>query len=207
MTSTAPAVAPKIVGKALYLELVANPDLPEDEAKEFLGWQKGATRQVILFPEYVNSLGNEKPAVAMVRTVSTYQPKAQWDFTYLGRHPKPQSEWGGDDTGYYNDYLKVQFYSATEWAELPEVARIASRALEVELWLKSQVVSTGWTGDPDERVRTAKQAWAVRESQPISVEITNEDLDSLDSRKTPQAVIRRINKVRDTLDKFPAKLS
>jgi hypothetical protein len=207
MTVTPIVLSPRIAGKALYLELVANPDLSADEAKDFLGWQTGATRQVILFPEYADSLGNYKPAVAMVRTVSTYQPKAQWDFTYLTNNPKPKAEWVTDLEGYHSDYYKIPTYSGSEWSELPEVARIASRALAVELWLKNQVVTTGWAGEPDERVRVAKQAWVVRESKPIAVEITDEDLESLDSRKTPQAVIRRINKVRDTLDKFPKKLA
>lgn len=207
MTSITPAVAPKIVGKALYLELIPNPDLTPDELASFLGWQKDSTRQVILFPEYVNSLGNEKPAISMVRTVSTYQPKAQWDMTPIANTPKPKAEWTDDSGSYAKDYFKIPSYTATEWAELPEVARIASKALAVELWLKAQVVNTGWAGSTEEQFRVAKQVWTVRDSKPISVEITNEDLDSLDSRKTPQAVIRRINKVRDTLDKFPAKLA
>lgn len=206
MTSIAPAVAPKIVGKALYLELIPSPDFTEEELASFLGWQKESTRQIILFPEYVNSLGNEKPAIAMVRTVSTYQPKAQWDMTTLTQRPKPRAEWT-TDTGYHAEYFNIPAYTGTEWAELPEVARIASNAFAVELWLKSQVVNTGWQGEPSEQVRSAKQSWVVRDSKPISVEITNEDLDTLDSRKTPQAVIRRINKVRESLDKFPAKLA
>ena len=152
-------------------------------------------------------MGREKPAIAMVRTVSTYQPKAQWDITGLTSTPKPKTEWLTPEEGYYSEYYKIPTYSATEWAELPEVARVASRALAVEMWLKNQVVNTGGEGSEDERFRVAKQAWAVREGKPFSVEITNEDLESLDARKTPQAVIRRINKVRDTLDKFPTKLA
>jgi len=204
MTSIAPAVAPKIVGKALYLELVPNlTDHSEDEARKLLGWQFGGTKQVILFPQYQDDSGKLYEAVVMVRTVSSYQPKAQWDFTFLSG-----SRLGEPDLSRGDDYVNYPHMNHSAWVELSSKEKHDSMKRALTIVLKNQTISTSseWVGE--ERVYTAGQGWEVREGKPIAVEITDHDMIDLhDSRKTPQAVIRRINKVRDTLDKFPAKLA
>jgi len=66
----APTSAPKIVGKALYLELVCDSTIPEDELRKLLGWQYKGTKQVIMFPEYQDDTGKIHGAVIMSRMVS-----------------------------------------------------------------------------------------------------------------------------------------
>jgi len=51
------------------------------------------------------------------------------------------------------------------------------------------------------------QGWIVRENKTVVVEVTTDDLQIVRDSKTPQAVIRRINKVRNSLDNFPEKLA
>ncbi len=202
MAST--AVAPKIVSKALYLELVGDDTIPEDELRQLLGWQHKGTKQVILFPEYQDDTGKVWGSVVMSRLVSNYSPKAQWDFTYVDRlRPKP-AEPSRDDS-----YVNYSTYSKVEWDLLTQREKFESQKRAIESALRSQTISTTYS-EPDSegnRSTIAKQGWVVRESKPISVEVTDQDLNELHLKtKTPQAVIRRINKVRESLDKFPAKL-
>jgi hypothetical protein len=203
MTTT--AVAPKIVGKALYLELIGDPNMDEDTRRKFLGWQNRGTKQVIIFPEYQDDTGKVWGAVVMERVVSPHTPRAQWDFTYVDRYRVKPSDTPSD-----YGYVSYGNYSRDEWDSLTEREKFDSRKLALKLLLKNNLVSTTY-GEPDEegtRPTIAKQAWVVRESKPISVEITDSDMAELHREsKTPQAVIRRINKVRETLDKFPAKLA
>ena len=206
MTSTATTATPKIVGKALYLELVPDSSLPEDDLRGLLGWQYNGVRQVILFPEYQDDTGKTYGAVIMVRTLTTYSPKAQWDFTYAETMRVKEGIVGEED--YNKHYVDFPYYSREEWAELSEREKFEARKRAVGLALKNQLVSTCYATDENgERISVAKQGYVVREGKPISVEVTDQDLNDIHNhRKTPQAVIRRINKVRDTLDKFPAKL-
>jgi hypothetical protein len=81
----------------------------------------------------------------------------------------------------------------------------------MEIILRELLISSASTGEVDENGNSIYRgvlAWAVRDNKPIAVELTDEDYrDLIHNRKTPQAVIRRINKVRGTLDKFPDKLA
>jgi hypothetical protein len=203
MTTT--ATAPKIVSKALYLELVADTaNHAEDELRSLLGWQHKGTKQIIVFPEYQDDTGKIWGAVVMSRLISENSPKAQWDFTYTDRlRPKESKE----TDSYYVDFPS---YSNAEWEALTEREKFDSRKRGLQIVLKNETIGTTY-GLPDEtgnRPTIAKQGWTVRDSKPITVELTDEDLNELHLKmKTPQAVIRRINKVRDSLDKFPAKLA
>jgi hypothetical protein len=202
MTTT--ATAPKIVGKALYLELVADPTLDSDVARSLLGWQHKGTKQIIVYPEYQDDTGKIWGAVVMERLISEHSPKAQWDFTYTDRlRPKESKE----TDSYYVDFPS---YSKAEWDSLTEREKFDSRKRALALVLKNSAISTTY-GEADaegNRPTIAKQGWVVREGKPISVELTDEDLNDLHLKtKTPQAVIRRINKVRESLDKFPVKLA
>lgn len=202
----ATTATPKIVSKALYLELVANPDLDADEQRQLLGWQHKGTKQIIMFPEYQDDTGKVWGAVVMERLISENSPKSQWDFTYVDRLRPKQGEPTTDN--YYANYPN---YTNAEWDSLTQKEKFDSRKRGLAIVLKNFTISTGHTPPnpiTGERQAYAKQGWIVRDNKPISVEITDEDLLDLHIKsKTPQAVIRRINKVRETLDKFPVKLA
>ena len=203
MTTT--AVAPKIVGKALYLELVGDSSMDKDELRQLLGWQYEGTKQILMFPEYQDDTGKTYGAVVMERLVSSYSPKAQWDFTYSDRlRPKPADEARDDH------YVNYQNYTNAEWDELTEREKFESKKRAIAILLRNQTISTTYSTPDSEGNRStiAKQGWVVREGKPIAVELTDQDYADLHlNQKTPQAVIRRINKVRETLDKFPTKLA
>lgn len=203
MTTT--ATAPKIVSKALYLELVADTtNFDEAQLRQLLGWQHGGTKQVILFPEYQDDTGKIFGAVIMERIISKNTPRSQWDFTFTDRLRAKPAE--ATDSHYVN----YPTYSRDEWADLTEREKHESNKRGLEVALKNLAVSTTYT-EPDatgNRATIAKQGWVVRDNKPIAVELTDEDMTELHmNQRTPQAVIRRINKVRESLDKFPTKLA
>ena len=172
------------------------------------GWQYKGTKQILIFPEYQDDLGKTHEAVAMSRVISENTPRSQWDTTYL-RHPKPLGTPEPEEkSGYYNDYFSVQTYNSQEWDELPIAGRAESKKLAIELYLRGEMIGTTYVGEGDERVMLAKQGWIVRDSKPFAVEVTDEDYYDLHrNSKTPQAVIRRINKVRESISTFPNKLA
>jgi hypothetical protein len=141
----------------------------------------------------------------MSRTLSEHAPKAQWDFTYTDSYRVKE---GVESEAYSGSYVEFPTYSRDEWAEATEREKFDARKRALAVLLKNQLISTTWTTNPEgERVTIANQAYVIRDDKPIAVEVTDQDLTDLHlHRKTPQAVIRRINKVRDTLDKFPSKL-
>jgi hypothetical protein len=211
MTIHAVAVAtPKIVGKALYLELIADDTIPEDERRQLLGWRHGGTKQIIVFPQYQDDTGAVSEAVVMSRIVSEHAPRSQWDTSFLRDKPKPMSTIEPDESP-YGSYQTIPTYNTAEWLETTEQEKHDSRKLALDFMLRRELIDTlnVFTGEGDSAVRStvAKQGWKVREGKPISVEITDQDYAEVLSHKTPQAVIRRINKVRGTLDKFPTKLA
>lgn len=202
MTSIVSPATPKIVGKALYLELVADPTLSAKEQRDLIGWQYQGTKQIIIFPEYQDDTGRVHPTRALSRIVSANTPRSQWDYAYL-RHPKPLNE--ADVSGL--DYFMANSYSNDEWKELPLVAKAESKKLAIDLYLRNEMFDEMYVGEGDERKTIAKQSWVVRDNKTFSVEVTDEDYDDIHTKsKTPQAVIRRINKVRDSISTFPKKL-
>jgi hypothetical protein len=207
MTSVVSPALPKIVGKALYLELVANPALDEETQRSVIGWQHKGTKQILIFPEYQDDLGKVHEAVAMSRIVSEHTPRSQWDTTYL-RHPKPLATPEPEaKPEYYNDYFSVQTYETDEWNELPLAGKAESKKLAIELYLRGELLGTSWVGEGEDRKTISHQGWVVRNEKPFAVELTDEDYDQIHRQsKTPQAVIRRINKVRESISSFPAKL-
>jgi hypothetical protein len=202
----ATTATPKLVGKALYLELVADPNLDSDQVRSVLGWYgDSAVKQVIVFPQYQDDTGKVYESVIMSRVVSSYSPRAQWDTTYLERNLVKERE---AEPTIYNDYADYKNYGKAEWDELTEREKSDSRKRSLEVVLRREIIGTTYEGEGDERKVVAKQGWVVRDDKPFSVEVTDQDLlDIHRDWKTPQAVIRRINKVRDSLDKFPKKLA
>jgi hypothetical protein len=208
MTTHAVAVAtPKIVGKALYLEMIADSTIPEDEIRQFLGWQHKGTKQVLIFPQYQDDTGRVIEPRVMSRLVSEHSPRAQWDTTTIRDYPKPVVEGEESETG-YSGYSTVDCYARDEFPDLTDKEKHDSRVLGLSYLLRRELVDTRNVFDIEgNRSTEIRQAWVVRDSKPISVEITDQDYFELEQGNTPQAVIRRINKVRGTLDKFPAKLA
>lgn len=197
----ATTATPKIVGKAIYLELIADPTLPADEARSLLGWKHNGVNQVIIFPQYQDDTGEIHDPVVMSRVVCSYSPKAQWDISKIREKAKTE---GIDET----HYITYHTYSSAEWGLLTEREKYESRKKSLDIALRRTLIDTTYEGEGEERKVVAKQGWVVRENKPIVVEVTDEDYNDLHNyRKTPQAVIRRINKVRSTLDKFPEKLA
>lgn len=200
----------KIVGNALYLELVANPELSEDEQKEYLGWHRSGVRQIIILPS-AKIYDRLTSPVIMERIVSEYSRKAQWAFVG-GERLKPMTDKelekaieSAIESGGVS-YLALQSYTTTEWDALSDSAKKESYAFAIKLKLEEYLKATKYNWESDEQVSKTAQAWQVREGKPIVVEVTEDDLKIATSYSTPQAVIRRINKVRGTLDKFPEKL-
>jgi hypothetical protein len=206
----ATTATPKIVSKALYLELVADPTMDSDKVRSLMGWygDKGV-KQVIVFPQYQDDTGKIFEPVVYVRVVSPHSPKAQWDKYFLDESRgrlKPAEP--TDPNSYHKEYVDYKSYSNSEWSELTDKERHDSRTRSLDLILRSQVIGTRYETSGDERLEFAEQGWVVRENKPFSVEVTDQDLIEVHKDwKTPQAVIRRINKVRSTLDKFPEKLA
>jgi hypothetical protein len=203
---------PKLKGQALYLELVPEESLTEDEIRRLAGWRgTNAVKQVIIFPPSVDDTGREQRGVILTRLVSPSSPRSQW-------------EWGNTTTQKIshldledeNQYSIVKHYSKEVWDLLPEATKIESHKIAVGLILRNELLFTDYLRDSEgQYVRDengnvtsiVKQGWAIRGGKPIAVETTDEDYADLhDKSKTPQAVIRRINKVRDSLADFPAKL-
>ncbi len=197
--------APKIVGKALYLEMIADPSLSPDKARSLLGWQHNGTKQVLIFPQYQDDTGKIHEPIILSRVVSSYSPRSQWSIDRVPDRVKPAPE-----NKENSSYVVFTYYRPDEWDSLTELEKHESRKLGMDLALKSILLDTAYSEETDEsgnRKEYAGQGWVVRENKPFSIEVTDEDYDDLiRERKTPQAVIRRINKVRATLDKFPAKL-
>lgn len=188
---------PKIVGKAIYLELVADPTQDPDLVRRLLGWQSEGTKQVIIFPQYQDDTGKIHDPVIMSRVVSRYSPKAQWDFSAVRNNLKSTytesegSEWRSYDS-----------YSPSEFDKLTDREKHEVRNRDLEKTLRRILLDTYYEND----ITKAGQGWVVRDNTPIVVEVTDQDRENLRSYTTPQAVIRRINKVRDSISTFPTKL-
>lgn len=198
----------KIEGNALYLELVANPELSEDDQRKYLGWQNDSVKQVIIFP--ITELPNgDKQGVIMSRVVGKYTSKAQWDFEIIGDN----SNYGRVNLELYDQFIAdkketdLGIYSRLDkdvWDSYSVEQKARSSSIVIESHIRNYIVGSNY--DYDKSKYKYAQAWAVRDNKPFAVEFTTEDLQLATDQRTPQAVIRRINKVRGTLDNFPEKL-
>jgi hypothetical protein len=201
MTST---TTTKIVGKALYLELIADESLDQDKRRRLMGWQHEGTKQVLIFPEYQDDTGKIWGAVVMKRIISKHSPRSQWDTEFIDRYRPNAKELKKD--GVYDNYPE---YTLAVWDTLTQREKFDSHKLALDSVLRKSTLASDYETDSEgKRTAYATQVWKVRDNKPIAVELTAEDMVELHMKsKTPQAVIRRINKVRETLDKFPEKLS
>lgn len=203
---------PALKGQALYLELVPEESLTEEEQRRLVGWRgTNAVKQVIVFPPSVDDTGREQRGTILTRMVSPHSPRSQWEWNNT-----TTQKISGIDLEDENNYSIVKRYSQEDWDLLPEATKISSHKLAVEVMLRSELMFTDYLRDSEgQYVRDengnvtsiVKQGWVIRGGKPIAVETTDEDYADLhDKSKTPQAVIRRINKVRDSLADYPAKL-
>lgn len=219
MTSvTAPkeVLPPKLMGKAIYLELVIDPTLSHDlQRRADWDYENKPTRQVIIFPSWTDDTGKTHGVRIMSRDVSVRRPRAQWDWSSPIRpiRPKPEPE---TPSYYSEEYVDFETISKEDQKLMPKEDLDKAYQLAGDVALRRLIVDTSYkyptdpeTGKDDlskDRVQFAFPAWIVREGKPLAVEVTDEDLRQVLNTTTPQAVIRRINKVRSSLDNFPEKL-
>lgn len=210
-------VAPKeivpatIEGKALYLELVINSDLSHDEKRRIEYYHEHSpVKQIIVFPAWENALTGEKNRVRfMSRVVSTMTPRSQWEWA---RDMRPITEPQADENP-ANDYATYESISKDDLLGMSEADKDKAGKLALEVALRRAIFDevTTHTADPvtgdTSRVTRTVEAWVLRDEKPFVVEITNEDLQAVEQHQTPQAVIRRITKVRNSLSAYPDKLA
>jgi hypothetical protein len=199
-----PAPAPaKIVGKALYLELVIDPTMDEDKIPV---WRKKGVKQVIIMPEHLDEVGVSKPTQIWERLVSPYSPRSQWDNNIIGNTKliKPITQEALDACEAY--HFAYPTYSSDEVKAMSAKEKHEATILSLKEKLKGVFLETTVETDENGDARSkAVQLWVVRDSKPLAVEITNEELETARSYTTPQSLIRRIQKARVSAG-FPEKL-
>jgi hypothetical protein len=204
VTAPKEVVPPRLVGKALYLELEMNPEIPEDKRYR-ISWEHAhnPTKQLIIYPSWIDDSGKSHRGIAMERIVSSTTPRAQWDFSSKISPITTPTKDESSHAYYADKYLDYKEIPRAEQGVMPESDLRQATITHAEILVKkaTQVV---FFGEDDSQY--VQQGWIVRGNKPIAVEVTDEDLKLVLERKTPQAVIRRINKVRATLDNFPEKL-
>jgi len=193
----------KIVGKALYLELVIDPAIDEDKIPV---WRKKGVKQVIIMPEHLDEVGIAQPIQIWERTVSPYSPRSQWDNNIIGngRLIKQVDREAIDACDSY--HFQYPTYTSDEVKAMSAKERHEATTLSLKEKLKSVFLDTTVETDENGDARSkANQLWVVRDSKPLAIEITNEELETARSHTTPQSVIRRIQKARVSAG-FPEKL-
>jgi hypothetical protein len=195
MTTITPAAAktlPEVVGKAIYLEL--SPVLDSEGRCRF--WQGIDSRlQILITPNGTDSEGRAVVGQIYNRIISPSSPRSQWERdqvvpiaheSELIKHfedsnsrylPVPKVE----DFNTLPDEIKRDLYANGFTHKLRALVSRVSRTYNEETKEYDSAVSDDWT--------TSKK---------FAVEVTDEDLKDIYNWKTPQAVIRRINKVRDS---------
>lgn len=193
LTSAPTKVLPEVVGKAIYLELSPILD-PEGKPRVWQG--ADSILQVIITPNGTDSTGKQVKSVMYDRIISKTYPRSQWDSTMvmplqseaeLIRHFETQSS--------KNVYLsppKVEDFEALT----DEIKRdLYTNGISARLRNLVTRSYNKFNEATQEYETETLEIWSV--SKKFAVEVTDEDLVAVGSWKTPQAVIRRINKVRD----------
>jgi hypothetical protein len=202
MTISPIVMTPRIAGKALYLELVNNPEIPEDRLGH---WNKKAVRQLIILPQSLDEVGIPQPIQVWHRTVSANSPRRQWESDTLGagRFVKKPTQEQLDSDDYhlsYNSYTKEELDSMTDKEK--HEAGAFTLAERLKGLLLDNFYNRDENGDSSSEVL---QSWVIRDSKPLAVEVLDEELAQARSHTTPQAIIRRIQKARVSAG-FPEKL-
>jgi len=205
MTTLAPAAVattPEVVGKAVYLEAIPVLDA---EGKPVISWygSGNSVKQIIIFPAGMDNAGRKVQPTIYDRTVSKSYPKAQWSNTTIQPMPsKSEFRIRGEES--YRG-LVVESPTPAELEAMPEEIQQAYLTNSIEKQMFSELMYEKSTYDPETgnyKVE-AIPAWTV--TRKFTVEVTDKDLADVRGWKTPQAVIRRITKVRVSLG-LPEKL-
>lgn len=206
MTTLAPAAVvattPEVVGKAIYLE--ATPVL-DAEGKPVVPWYgaKDSVKQIIIIPRGKDTTGRNVEPFIYDRTISSAYPKAQWNRNQI--HPTPsKTEFAANGENTYRG-LTLEAPTPAELEAMPEEIQKQFWANGIEMRLYQELmyeksVHNSETGNYDV---TPLHAWKV--VRKFAVEVTDKDLADIYGYKTPQAIIRRITKVRVSLG-LPEKL-
>ena len=197
MTTLAPVAAtkilPEVVGKALYVEL--SPVLDE-EGKSPIWQGKDSIKQVIITPNGTDDLGNSVAASVMSRIISKDYPRSQWDSNFVVALPDNATlkSLAEEDT---SNYFRFKGIDKDEFESYPENVKRTLFANGIAQMLRGELLrqKSTWNEERQDYDITTEPIWKV--SKKFSVEVTDEDLNKIRSFKTPQAIIRRINKVRD----------
>jgi hypothetical protein len=200
-------VAPKIVGKAIYLELEIDPEASE-EVQRKASWyaSEKPTKQLIFFPAWTDDEGVAHRSRVMSREISSSSPRAQWTFSG-GISPMTELVEDNSSSYYAGRYYDYKFYSKQEVALMAEADVAESTLRHADIMLKTFMGVTyyEYPEGKEPEVKGA-QGWTIRSDKPLAVEVTDEDMKLIGNSSTPQAVIRRINKLRTAIDSFPEKL-
>lgn len=202
MTIYATHTTPKIAGKALYLELVNNPDVPEDK----LGyWQRKGVKQVIILPQSLDEVGIAQPIQIWHRVVSAHSPRSQWDSDSIGSGrfvKKPTQEQLDAD----NYHLSYETYTKEQLDSMTDREKHEAGVFTLAEKLKGVMLDSAFIRDENgDSISEVIQSWVIRDSKPLAVEVLDEELEQARSGKTPQAIIRRIQKARVSAG-FPEKM-
>jgi hypothetical protein len=202
MTITPIILSPRIAGKALYLELVNNPDVPEAK----LGyWQKKGVKQVIILPQNLDEVGIAQPIQIWQRVVSPHSPRSQWDSDTIGsgRFVKKPSQEKLDADDYH---LSYETYTKDELDAMTDRDKHESGVYTLAEKLKGVLLDNLYTRDENgDSSSEVLQTWVIRDSKPLAVEVLDDELEQARCGKTPQAIIRRIQKARVSAG-FPEKM-
>ena len=196
MTTLAPAttkILPEVIGKALYVELTP---ILDEEGRSAIWQGKDAIKQIIITPNGNDDLGNSVSGTIFSRIVSKDYPRSQWDSNAIAALPdnatlKALAEDEKSNYFYYKGFEKDEFESYPESVKRTLFANGIAQMLRGELLRQRST----WDEERQDYEITTEPIWKI--SKKFSVEVTDEDLGKIRSFKTPQAVIRRINKVRD----------
>jgi hypothetical protein len=193
LTPAATKILPEVVGKAIYLEL--SPIL-DSEGKAQVWQGADSILQVIVTPNGTDSTGKQVKSVMYDRIISKSYPRSQWESNSV----EPlQSE--AELIRHYEAEGSKHHYLMTpkieDFEALPDEIKRDLYANGLSTKLRSLVTRSHnkFNEATQEYETTTTEIWSV--SKKFAVEVTDEDLASIASWKTPQAVIRRINKVRD----------
>lgn len=194
MTIITPAAAktlPEVVGKAIYLELTPVLD-SEGMCRVWQG--KDSIFQIIVTPNGKDSEGREVVGSIYNRIISPRTPRSQWDRDQAVP-VNHEAELIKHFEGMTNSYLTSP--KIEDFESLPEAVKRDLYANGLAQRLKALVarVSKTYNEETKNYDSSVKDEWTI--TKKFAVEVTDEDLKDIRNWKTPQAVIRRINKVRD----------
>lgn len=193
MTSLVPATPTptvSVVGKGIYLELS-----PVPNAEGEYGWKgKTARQQIFITPAAVSSSGRKIGMMIWHRLVAEYAPRSQWDWTVVEPTQSVEDLLIGA-AGSEANYLYTQKFDPAEFESYPDELKAKLYANGAALHLRPRMLDYSVGYDEDKKpYREYRQSWEA--STMFTFEVTTEDIEQIVFRKTPQAIIRRINKGR-----------